>query len=109
MRPPSKTALFEAARRWDAAAAKAILAVAPALVRATDPKGRMALHMACAVKPGGDQLGEVSGIKTVTAMLDGGAGLETAVPMDEDEEDFRATRFGMPFRAARTCHWCDSC
>ena len=47
--------------------------------------------MACAVKPGGDQLGEVSGIKTVTAMLDGGAGLETAVPMDEDEEDFRAT------------------
>ena len=91
MRPPSKTALFEAARRWDAAAVRAVLAVAPALVRATDPKGRMALHMACAVKPGGDQLGEVSGIKTVTAMLDGGAGLETAVPMDEDEEDFRAT------------------
>ena len=46
MRPPSKTALFEAARRWDAAAVKAVLAVAPALVRATDPKGRMALHMA---------------------------------------------------------------
>jgi uncharacterized protein len=91
MRPPSKTALFEAARRWDAAAVKAVLAVAPALVRATDPKGRMALHMACAVKPGGDRLGEVSGIKTVTAMLDGGAGLETAVPMDEGEEDFRAT------------------
>jgi uncharacterized protein len=91
MRPPSKTALFEAARRWDAAAVKAVLAVAPALVRATDPKGRMALHMACAVKPGGDKLGEVSGIKTVTALLEGGAALEAAVPMDEDEEDFRAT------------------
>jgi uncharacterized protein len=91
MRPPSKTALFEAARRWDAAAVKAILAAAPALVEATDPKGRMALHLACAVKPGGGGLGEESGIKTVTALLDGGAGLETAVPMDEDEEDFRAT------------------
>src|SRR5689334_4028398 len=29
MRPPSKTALFEAARRWDAGAVAAILAAAP--------------------------------------------------------------------------------
>ena len=35
--------------------------------------------------------GEPHGIKTVTALLDAGAGLEVAVPMDEDEEDFRAT------------------
>jgi ankyrin repeat protein len=91
MRPPSKTSLFEAAKRWDAAAIRTILAAAPALVEARDPKGRMALHMACAVKPGGDKLGEPSGIKTVTVLVDGGAGLEAAVPMDEDEEDFRAT------------------
>ena len=91
MRPPSKTALFEAARRWDAAAVKAVLAVAPALVRATDPKGRMALHMACGVKPGNGKLGESNGIKTVTALLDAGAGLEAEVPMEEDEDDFRAT------------------
>jgi uncharacterized protein len=43
-KPPSKTALFEAARRWDAGGVKAMLKAAPALVAATDPKGRMALH-----------------------------------------------------------------
>jgi uncharacterized protein len=89
-RPPSKTALFEAAKTWDAGAVKALLAAAPALVRATDSKGRMALHMACAVRPGGKGLGEASGIKTVMALLDAGADLEAAVPMEEDEEDFRA-------------------
>jgi uncharacterized protein len=30
-------------------------------------------------------------IKTVTALLEAGAGLEVEVPMDEDEGDFRAT------------------
>lgn len=90
-RPPSKTALFEAAKAWDAAAVKAMLAAAPALITATDPKGRMALHMACAVRPGGKDLGEPNGIKTVTALLQAGADIEADVPMEEDEEDFRAT------------------
>jgi hypothetical protein len=58
MRPPSKTALFDAAKSWNAAAVKAMLKAAPALAKATDPKGRMALHLACAVKPGGNGLGE---------------------------------------------------
>ena len=89
-RPPSKTALFEAAKTWNAAAVKGLLAAAPTLVRATDPKGRMALHMACAVRPGGKGLGEANGIKTVTVLLDAGADLEAVVPMDEDEEDSRA-------------------
>ena len=91
MRRPSKTALFEAARSWNVAAIKAILKAESSLIEATDPRGRMALHLACSVKPGNGQLGEASGIKTVTALLDAGAGLETAVPMEEDEEDFRAT------------------
>ncbi len=90
-RPPSKTALFEAAKVWDFAAVKAIVAVAPGLLTATDPKGRAALHIACAVRPGGAGLGEASGIRTVTALLEAGADLEAEVPMDEDEEDFRAT------------------
>ena len=109
MRPPSKTALFEAARRWDAAAAKTILAAVPTLIDATDPKGRMALHMACAVKPGGGGLGEVSGIKTVTALLDAGAGLEAEVPMRRTRRTFAPRRYGLPSRAAKTCRWCDSC
>jgi len=91
VKSPSKSALFEAVRKWDAAAAKAILAAAPKLIEASDPKGRRALHLACAVKPGGASLGEPSGNKTVTALLAAGGDLEGAVPMDEDEGDFRAT------------------
>ena len=60
-------------------------------MQATDPKGRAALHLACAVKRGGNGLGEAHGIETVTALLDSGASLEAAVPMTEDEGDFRAT------------------
>ncbi|HEX8662493.1 MAG TPA: ankyrin repeat domain-containing protein [Beijerinckiaceae bacterium] len=90
MKPPSKTALFEAARNWDAAAVTAILRAAPDLVSATDARGRMALHIACAAKPGAGQ-GEADGTKTVATLLDAGADLEAAVPMDEDEGDFRAT------------------
>ncbi len=91
MKRPSKTALFEAATRWDAAAVTEILKAAPALATASDPKGRQALHLACAVPPGGKGLGEADGIRTVTALLKAGADLEAAVPMDEDEGDFRAT------------------
>src|SRR5882762_3640782 len=86
---PSKTALFEAAKRWDAAAVKALLKAAPALVRTTDPKGRQALHIACAVPPG-PKLGEANGIATVTALLSAGADLEAQVPMPAEEGDFRA-------------------
>jgi ankyrin repeat protein len=92
MRAPSKTALFEAVGRWDAAAVKATLQAAPALVTATDPRGRMALHLACGIPPGRKGLGEPNGIRTVTALLAAGAPLEAAVPMDEEDEgDFRAS------------------
>jgi len=91
MRQPSKSALFAAAKAWDAAAVHALLVASPDLAGATDAKGRTALHLACAVQPAGPTLGEPNGIKTVTALLTAGAGLETAVPMDEDEGDFRAT------------------
>ena len=91
MRPPSKTALFAAARGWDAPAIASLVAAAPALLDATDPKGRTALHIACAVKAGRGELGEPNGIDTVTVLLEAGADLERAVPMDEEEGDFRAT------------------
>jgi ankyrin repeat protein len=90
MRPPSKTALFVAAKRWDAAAINSIAAAAPALIEAADPKGRTALHIACGVKPDG-ALGERNDIGTVTVLLKAGADLERAVPMAEDEGEFRAT------------------
>ena len=86
---PSKSALFEAAKRWDAASVTALLEAAPALASATDPKGRMALHIACAVPPA-PGLGETNGIATVTALLKGGADLAAEVPMPAEEGDFRA-------------------
>ncbi|TMJ01243.1 MAG: ankyrin repeat domain-containing protein [Alphaproteobacteria bacterium] len=86
---PSRTALFDAAKRWDAAAVKALLKAAPSLVTATDPKGRTALHIACAVRPT-PKLGEANGIATVSALLKAGAELEAHVPMPAEEGDFRA-------------------
>ena len=77
IRPPSKTALFDAAKRWNVDAVKTILTAAPALVEASDARGRRALHIACAVKPDTGTLGEANGIKTVAALLEGGAGLES--------------------------------
>jgi hypothetical protein len=61
----SKAALFEAATRWDAPALAEILAAAPELAPATDPRGRTALHLACRVPPGKGGLGEANGTKTV--------------------------------------------
>jgi ankyrin repeat protein len=91
MRKPSKTALFNAAKAWDAAATEALLAAFPDLAQATDLKGRTALHLACGVKPGSRTIGEPNGLRTVAALLKAGAGVEVEAPMDEDEGDFRAT------------------
>jgi ankyrin repeat protein len=88
-RSPSKTALFDAAKRWDAAAVAALLKAAPELATATDQRGRTALHLACAASPGRKQ-GEPHGIKTVMALLKAGVALEAHAPMPEDEGDFRA-------------------
>jgi ankyrin repeat protein len=89
----TKTALFDAAKRWEAGAVRVIVTAVPALAKATDPKGRTALHIACAVDPKGGKLGEKpaerDGTKTAAALLSAGAELEAFVPMDE-EGDFRA-------------------
>jgi ankyrin repeat protein len=87
---PSRTALFDAAKRWDFGKVKSALSAVPSLVKARDPRGRMAIHVACAAKAGAEQC-EPHGIKTVTALLKAGTPLEAEVPMDEDEGDFRAT------------------
>lgn len=90
MRSPSRTALFDAAKSWDVAKVTDILAAAPALGKARDPRGRMAIHIACAARPGPKQ-GEPHGVKTVTALLKAGMPLEADVPMSKEEGDFRAT------------------
>lgn len=86
----TKTALFEAARRWEAGAVRVIATAMPSLAQATDPKGRTALHVACAVDPRTASLGEKDGTRTAAALLAVGAALEAFVPMPADEGDFRA-------------------
>jgi len=74
MAKPSRTSLVAAATTWDAALVAADLASAPELVKVCDPRGRTALHRACAVKPGcNTQLAEPNGIRTVTTLLEAGA------------------------------------
>jgi uncharacterized protein len=87
----SKTAMFKAAKAWDAALLQSMLKASPELVAATDPKGRTALHLACAVTPGDAALGEPDGRRTAAALLEAGADLEAEMPVGEEEGDFRAT------------------
>lgn len=71
----SKTALFEAAKRWDVKSLTALLSAAPDLIDATDPRGRKALHIACSVKPGTAGTREPNGMRTVSVLFRRGAGL----------------------------------
>ena len=91
MRKPSRTALFNAAKAWDAAAVEALLVASPDLAQATDPKGRTALHLACGVKPSSRTIGDPNGLRTVAALLKAGVPLEAEVPTNEDEGDHRST------------------
>jgi hypothetical protein len=85
---PSKTALFNAAKNWDGKTLTALLASAPDLIDAADPRGRKALHIACSVKPGTPGTQEPNGIRTVSALLRL-ADLHDYVPLEEGR--FKAT------------------
>ena len=61
------------------------------LARATNSKGRTALHLACSVQHGGQPIGDPKGLKTAAALLRAGAAMEAAAPTDEDEGDHRST------------------
>jgi ankyrin repeat protein len=84
----SKTALFAAARCWDVKTLTALLASAPDLIDAADPRGRKPLHIACSVKPGTPGIQEPNGMRTVAALLQRGD-LHDFVPLEEGR--FKAT------------------
>lgn len=86
---PSKTALFRAAKSWDVKSLIALLASAPDLIDATDLRGRKALHLACAVKPGTPGTKEPNGIRTVSALLRRPADLHDYARLEEGT--FKAT------------------
>jgi len=91
---PSKAALFKAATSWDARTVSEILAAAPELAHATDPRGRTALHLACTIPPDKRGLGEANGTKTVTAALKGGCELE-AIAFSEGDWKANAVWFAV--------------
>jgi ankyrin repeat protein len=86
---PSKTALFNAAKHWDAKTVDMLLSAAPALMDVRDSRGRNALHLACSVKPGTAGTREPNGIRTVTTLLRHGADLHGFLPLENGS--FKAT------------------
>src|SRR3954463_3883061 len=86
---PSKTALFNAAKHWDADTLARLLSAAPNLMAATDSRGRNALHVACSVKPKTTGTLEPHGIRTVNTLFAHGADLHAHVPLENGT--FRAT------------------
>jgi len=86
---PSKSALFNAAKRWDVKSLTALLSSAPDLIDAADPRGRKALHIACSVKSGTPGTQEPNGMRTVSLLLRLGADLHDYVPLEEGR--FKAT------------------
>jgi len=86
---PTKTGLFNAAKHWDADTLARVLSEAPRLIAATDPRGRNALHVACAVKPRAAGTLEPNGIRTVDTLLANGADLHGHVPLEDGK--FKAT------------------
>lgn len=87
----SKTALFDAAKRWDAAQVARLATDSPDLVKATDPRGRTALHLCAgrAVESANDPA--KAAIATATALLEAGADLDAVQEIADDGEIFPAT------------------
>jgi hypothetical protein len=85
----SKTALFAAAKRWDAKSLAALLSAAPQLIDAIDRHGRKAVHIACSVKPGTRGTLERNGLRTMSLLFRRGAGLQDYVGLEAGS--FKAT------------------
>jgi len=87
----SKTALFAAAREWDARAVRQLLARSPELIGARDARGRTGLHL-CAATPAPAGSGDhAQSIATVREFLKAGADIDTFHEIPDGDEIFRAT------------------
>lgn len=87
----SRTALFDAAKAWDAAAVRRVLAEKPALATATDPNGRVALHVCAKRSYPGHHRESAAGIATMRALLEGGTPFDIVHAIPEDGATFPAT------------------
>lgn len=87
----SRSALFEAAKAWDVATARRLLAARPDLAIVSDPSARYALHY-CAKRTYVEHRAESdAGIETAQALVDAGTRFDVVQPILEDGEIFPAT------------------
>lgn len=87
----SKTALFEAAKCWDAAKVTQLVGESPNLVKATDARGRTALHLCAARPPKSKDDPAKDSITTAAVLLRAGADVNAIHGIPDDGEIFPAT------------------
>ena len=87
----SKTALFEAAKRWDAAKVTRLSGDVPDLVRAVDSRGRTALHLCAGQSVKDDDDPATASIATAMALIRAGADVNAVHEIPDDAEIFAAT------------------
>lgn len=87
----SKTALFNAAKAWDAPTVAALLTTDPGLIQARDPKGRSALHVCARRQWDGKPASARASIATARALIAVGADINVIHEIPDDGEIFRAT------------------
>lgn len=83
--------MFEAAALWNATEVARLAKANPALMTAADPRGRTALHLACAVALAASDKNARESIATVDALLEAGADIETITPIKGGDGVFPAT------------------
>jgi len=87
----SKTALFDAAKGWDAAAVRRLLARSPDLIGARDARGRTALHLCAGVAVAKRPTAVAPLITTARALVGAGADLDAVHRIADGGAVFPAT------------------
>lgn len=87
----SRTALFAAARDWQSALVRRLLARSPELLAARDPRGRTAFHVSAGAPASGTPARLPASIATARAFLEAGADIDVVHEIADGREVFRAT------------------
>jgi uncharacterized protein len=87
----SKTALFAAAKDWDASVVRQLLMQSPDLVGVRDAKGRTALHICAGVSAQSNRARVPASIATARELLKAGMEINAVHEISDDNEIFPAT------------------
>jgi ankyrin repeat protein len=87
----SRTALFNAAKAWDAEKVTALLKAEPELIRSRDARGRSALHICALSRWDGKSPSAHASIATARALIAAGEDVNVVHEIPDDGEMFPAT------------------